>query len=127
MAEDNYVEPLTGEEIIVDLCELIAAKLRKDCNLRDTDAYHGGYSAKVTIHLEAYGMDAVTVEALVEAGKPQSNPDELVDTELVVPVEPALDQVRERSSQPVPTLTIDSGGKPLVRPRRYARREQVVS
>ena len=69
MAESDYVEPLTGEEIIIDLCEQIASKLRKDCNLREADSYQSGYSAKVTIHLEAYGMDVAPVDVEVVTGK----------------------------------------------------------
>lgn len=121
MAEGDFVEPLTGEEIINDLCSLIAAKLRGDCNLRESDAYAGGYSATIKIHLEAYGMDTATVEAEVATGKQQENPDELIDTTLEVPVEPALDAVRERSDQPVPSLALDSNAPPT-RQRRYGRR-----
>lgn len=122
---DEYVEPLTGEEIVVDLCSLIAAKLRADCNLRESDAYTGGYMAKVSIHLEAYGMDTATVDAEVAHGKQQDAPDEFLDTVLDVPVEPALNVVRERSDQPVPTMT-QEGGQPVIRPRRYVRGLQKI-
>jgi hypothetical protein len=81
---DDYVEPLSGEEIVIDLCEQIAAKLRN---------------------------------------KQQDNPDELLHTDLEIPVEPALNVVRERSGQPVPTLA-NEGGTTEVRQRRYVRREQ---
>ena len=117
----EYVEPLTGEEIVVDLCSLLADKLRKDCNLRDADSYAGGYMAKVTVHLEAYGMDTATVDIEVATGRAQADPDELIDTTLEVPVEPALDQVRERSDQPVPTLTKGEEGEPVIRKRRYMK------
>jgi hypothetical protein len=121
MAEvEEYVEPVSGEEIVIDLCAQIAEKLRADCNLRESDAYSGGYMAKVSIHLEAYGMDTATVDAQVATGKAQENPDELVDTTYEVPVEPALNKVRERSGQPVPTLS-NEGGQQVVKPRRYVR------
>jgi hypothetical protein len=126
MADVEYVEALSGEEIIVDLCSLIAEKLRKDCNLRDSDSYGQGYSARVTIHLEAYGMDTAVVEAEVKSGEPKPFPDTQIDTILEVPAEPALDQVRERSDQPVPTLTRDESGQPEVRPRRYIRQDRLV-
>jgi hypothetical protein len=127
MADDGYVEPLSGEEIIIDLCEQIAAKLRGDCNLRGSDAYAGGYSAKVSVHLELYGMDTVAVDAEIASGKPQEKADQVISSVLEVPVEPALDQVRERSEQPVPTLIVDTAGQPMdVRPRRYVRRDRVV-
>ena len=125
MAEGDYVEPLNGREIINDLLYQIDEKLSKDCNLRESDAYASGYSAKVTVHIEAYGMDTATVEVEVAVGKARtsSNPekDRVIDAELEIPVEAALDQVRERSNQPVPTLTIDTGGKPMVRQRKYGR------
>jgi hypothetical protein len=124
-AVDDYVEPISGEEIVIDLCALIAEKLRSDCNLRPADAYSGGYYAKISIHLEAYGMDTATVEAEIASGKQQDNPDELLSTTLEIPVEPALNIVRERSDQPVPTLT-NEGGVPEVRQRRYVRREGKV-
>jgi hypothetical protein len=122
---DEYVEPLSGEEIVVDLCSQIAQKLRNDCNLRESDAYSGGYSAKVTVHLEAYGMDTVEVKAQIATGTAQENPDELIDTTYEVPVEAALNKVRERSDQPVPTLS-NEAGQPVVRPRRYVRGSQKV-
>jgi len=117
----DYVEGLSGEEIVIDLCSLVAEKLRKDCNLRESDSYMGGYMAKVTIHLEAYGMDTAVVDAEVSTGKAQDNPDEMIDTALEVPVEPALDLVRERSEQPVPTLSMTEQGEPVIRKRRYVR------
>ena len=126
MAEGDFVEPLNGEEIITDLCCLIADKLRKDCNLRQSDSYSGGYMARITIHLEAYGMDTATVDTSVEVGKQQENPDELIDTPFDIPKEEALDQVRERSDQPIPTLTIEDG-REVVRPRRYVRRERAAA
>jgi hypothetical protein len=122
MSDTDYVEPLSGEEIIIDLCSLIAEKLRKDCNLRDADSYSGGYSATVSVHLEAYGLDTATVDTAVTNGRPpQADPDELIDTTLEIPVEPALDQVRERSDQPVPTLA-EIDGEPVIQRRRYVRR-----
>jgi hypothetical protein len=122
-AVDEYVEPLSGEEIIVDLCSQLADKLRADCNLRPTDAYANGYMAKIQVHLECYGMDMATVDASVSTGKQKDNPDEFLKADFEVPVEPALNKVRERSDQPVPTLT-NEGGQTEVKPRRYVRPDQ---
>jgi hypothetical protein len=121
MAEGDYVEPLTGTEIRNDLLFHIDEKLARDCNLRETDSYAGGYHAKVSIELEAYGMDTALVTRTVEVGTARPDPDERVETTLEVPVEPALNAVRERSDQPVPTLTT-VGGEPEVRQRRYVKR-----
>jgi hypothetical protein len=120
MAETDYVEPLTGEEIIIDLCSQIADRLRKDCNLRDSDSYPSGYSAKVTVHVEAYGMDQATVDMSLSVGAAQADPSTVIDTEIEVPVETALDQVRERSDQPIPTLSMEEGVA-VIKPRRYVR------
>jgi hypothetical protein len=122
----DFVEALSGEEIVIDLCSQLAEKLRKDCNLRESDSYQGGYMAKITVHLEAYGMDTATVDATVATGTEQDHPDELLDAEYEIPVEPLLNVVRERSEQPVPTLA-EEGGQPVVKSRRYVRREQKVS
>lgn len=132
MADGDYVEPLTGEEIITDACALLAEHLRKDCNLRDTDSYEGGYAAKIKISLSLYGMDTVAVEMEVAAGKPQkadaySGPDSAVETDLNIPVEPALNLVRERSEQPVPVISALESGEQTIRPRRYVRRDKMVT
>jgi hypothetical protein len=82
--------------------------------------------AKVSIHLEAYGMDRVEVDAGVATGRQKDNPDELVDTTYEVPVETALNAVRDRSEQPVPTLSTEDG-HPVVKPRRYVRGIQKVT
>lgn len=123
-ADVDYVEPLSGEEIIIDLCEQIAEHLRRDCNLRPSDAYSGGYMARVSLHVEAYGMDTASVDAELTSGKAKDHPDELLDTVYEIPVEPSLNTVRERSDQPVPTLTEAADGTPVVKPRRYLRSAQ---
>jgi len=127
MADGDYVEPLSGEEIVTDVCNQLAESLRRDCNLRESDAYEGGYSARIKATIQLYGMDTMTVEVEVPIGKPQENPDRVVDTEFDIPVETALNVVRERSEQPVPTLTQLETGEAIVRPRRYVRREKMVA
>ncbi len=125
MAEDEYVEPLSGEEIIVDFCSQIAEYLRKDCNLRPSDAYQNGYRGIAKVRLELYGMDQAVVEAEIpiSAGKVAAGAEkpEIVQEEIEVPQETALNTVRERSDQPVPSLTTEEG-EPVVRQRRYTRK-----
>lgn len=112
-----FVPALNGEEIVLDLCGIIAEKLRSDCNLRPIDGYSGGYKAKVTIHLEAFGLDSAVVDYTVEAdesglGQDADNPVDLMapdvnlDTEIEIPVEEDLSLVRERSSQATPDFEI---------------------
>ena len=141
-----YIPALNGEEIIQDLCGAIAEKLRTDCNLRPIDGYAGGYRAKVAIHIEAFGLDSAVVDYGVEVdesgpGQDTENPvdltlpDELIDTELEIPVEEDLSLVRERSQQVAPDFEskpmeyteegpVDTG-KPA--PRKYTRRMKALA
>lgn len=139
--EDDYVEGLTGEEIIVDMLDQVAAKLRNDCNLRETDAYQGGYDGWVEVHLNLRGLDLAKVDNKVivnapasatykglqehEAGiKAESAPEitkKTVDAMVEIPLETKLNVVRERSGQDVPTLSKDESGRPVVKKRHYAK------
>jgi hypothetical protein len=132
MAEvDEYVEPLTGEEIVIDVCSQIATWLRRDCNLRDSDSYQGGYRGTVKLRLDLFGMDQVTVEVEIPVSLPlqvqngDGTPDQVIDAELEIPAESSLNTVRERSDQPIPTLT-NEGGQPVVKPRRYVRGDRKI-
>ena len=111
-----FVPALNGEEIVLDLCAIIAEKLRSDCNLRQIDGYSGGYKASVKIHIECFGLDTATVDYPIEVDEtipdPQNvleEPDDVIDVELEVPVEADLSLVRERSNQIAP----DFEAKPL--------------
>lgn len=131
--ENDYVEGLTGEEIINDLLEQIAAKLRGDCNLREMDAYTGGYEGTAKIHLKLHGLDTAEVKLDIPLGTPDDAeypevgelPIETeVDAEIDVKLEPRLNLVRERSGQDVPTLSKDEDGAPIVKKRHYAKRQK---
>jgi hypothetical protein len=136
-----FIPALTGEEIIQDLCGAVAEKLRSDCNMRPIDGYAGGYKATVKIHIEAFGLDATTVDYEVstdESGPAKDvdgnavdleNPDLLIDTELEIPQEEDLSLVRERSNQPTPDFEMKSTPEiteegPVGQPqkRKYTRR-----
>ena len=129
-------------EIVVDICGLIAEKLRSDCNLRPIDGYAGGYKAKVSIHLEAFGLDQAVVDYTVEAdetgpGQDAENPvdlaepDVLIDTEVEIPVEPDLSLVRERGQQPTPDFEakpeITADGPVMPSKRKYSRRLKALA
>jgi hypothetical protein len=124
---DEYVEALSGEEVIIDLCSQLAERLRRDCNLRPSDAYPSGYRGNIRVHLELFGMDQVSVEAEIpiSVGKPEGTADRVIDEEVEIAQEPALNLVRERSDQPVPTLA-NEGGELVTRPRRYVPRAHKV-
>lgn len=146
MSDLTFIPALNGEEIVLDLCGLIAEKLRSDCNLRPIDGYAGGYKAKVSIHLEAFGLDSVTVDYTVEAdetgpGQDEENPIDLtvpdvnLDAELEVPVETDLSLVRERSQQIAPdfemkpALEMTEDGPVAAEPtkRKYTRRLKALA
>lgn len=137
----EYVPALNGLEIINDLCGLISDKLSNDCNLREIDGYAGGYKAKVTIHLEAFGLDVAAADYTVETDEtvpdpenPLQEPDVILDTDLEVPVETNLREVRERSGQTEPTaerkteMTSD-GPVEINQPqkRKYSRRLKALA
>ena len=124
MPETTVVTGLNGTEIIEDFLNHIRTKLRRDCNLRDSDSYTRGYSAKVNYKLELYGMDTTPVEQEVVIGT--ENPEETekvpVVGEIIIPVEPELNIVRERSGLEEPVLSTDSEGKIEIKKRKYTRR-----
>ena len=140
----TFIPALNGSEIVEDLCGLIADRLRTDCNLREIDGYAGGYKAKVTIHLEAFGLDQAIVDQEIvvdETGPGQdadnpvdlTAPDVNLDTELEVPVEPDLSIVRERSSQITPdfemkpSVEITEDGPKVPEKRKYTRRLKALA
>lgn len=140
-----YIPALNGEELIQDLCGLIAEKLRTDCNLRPIDGYAGGYKATVKIHIEAFGLDSAVVDYEVSAdetgpGGDADNPVDLtapdvdLDTELEIPVETDLSLVRERSEQVAPDFEVKTTPEmteegPVGEPqkRKYTRRLKALA
>jgi hypothetical protein len=129
--EDDYVEGLTGEEIINDLLDKVAEKLRSDCNLRETDAYTGGYNGSVKVHLILHGLDAAEVKTEIAVSAPATEDfpvdgespviDTEVDTEFEIPLEPRLNLVR---GQDVPTLGKNEEGTVVVKKRHYAKKQK---
>jgi hypothetical protein len=67
------MEPITipgrisGTGVIDDLCNRIAEKLARSCDLRAIDAY-SGYTAKVTIELQLLDVYPCEVTAVVPVG-----------------------------------------------------------
>jgi hypothetical protein len=131
MADDDYVEPISGLEINHDLCAQLFAYLSKDCNMRETDAYEGGYSAKLQLTsdkiegtVELLGMDTISIKVDMPIVKLPGGDYSGIEGELEVPVEPSLNLVRERSEQSVPTITSLESGEQVVKQRRYVRHER---
>ena len=123
--EEEYVEGLSGHEIIADVQDQVGDALRKDCNLRASDAYTGGYDGWIEIHLNLHGLDTAKVTTKIVMNSPVEDPDQQsVNVRVDIPLEPALNLVRERSDQGIPTLTKDENGKTVVQKRHYAKRAQ---
>jgi hypothetical protein len=131
--EDGYVEGLTGEEVINDLLDQVAEKLRHDCHLRNSDAYTGGYEGTVEVHLKLRSLDTAVVNTKLIVGAPDSvalpageDAPAIEETEIEakveIPLEPRLNMVRERSGQDVPTLAKDESGKTIIQKRHYAKK-----
>ena len=132
MAEGDYVEGLTGKEIITDFLAQIEEKLTNDCNLRETDSYPGGYDGSFEYHLNLHGMDRIEVKGKISVSDPEGvrvlvNEKVFVAEEKgEVPVEERLNVVRERSHQDVPTLSLNEDGVPTIKKRQYTRRPVVA-
>jgi hypothetical protein len=130
----TYVQALNGAEIIDDLCGAIAEKLRVDCNLREIDGYASGYKAKVTIHLECFGLDTAVVDQEVvldeTASSPENplqEPDDVIDTEIEIPQETNLKEVRDRSGQTEASMEITPDGPTEIPRRKYSRRIKALA
>lgn len=138
-----FIPALNGEEVIQDFCGAIAEKLRQDCNLRAIDGYSGGYKATAKIHIECFGLDSATVDYEVETDEtipdpenPLQEPDEVIDIEVDIPVEPDLSLVRDRSNQIAgdfemkPTVEMtEEGPVDVTQPqkRKYTRRLKALA
>lgn len=143
MEPEEYVEGLSGEEIINDVLDQVEAKLRGDCNLRANDSYDGGYDGWVEVHLKLRGFDAIEVKQKLIVSAPPSATYQgetgsgeqsaaiagsTVTTRIDIPLEPRLNVVRERSGQGVPTLTKEEEtGQTVVKKRHYARKSTVTA
>lgn len=119
------MEGLTGEEIINDVLDQVETKLRGDCNLRETDAYMGGYDGSIEVHLNLHGLDTAEIKTKIVFGTTVDDPTaKKVDTQVEIPLEPRLNVVRERSGQEIPSLGKDESGRPVVKKHRYAKKTE---
>lgn len=126
MADKSLPDPLSGEEIIVDLAAQIADTLRRDSRLSRNLAYER-YGARVRIHLYAEDLGErteVQVDAKLGEPIPDGAEEEVIDLD-VTPAPP--NAVRERSEQEVPVLTRSATGKPAIKRVRYASKKPKAS
>lgn len=97
MSAEFGVQGLNGNEIVDDIIAQLRKRLSGDCSLRPQDSYSRGYSAKVTYHLECYGLDKETVDGEFDLGAAQDDLDaDVIDGALDVAQEENLGEVRDR-------------------------------
>jgi hypothetical protein len=116
---DNAVQGLNGHEVITDLLYQVEKQLQRDCNLTTMCCYEGGYEAEVQVKLKLHGIDIEKVDTTVSVGVPDQRPGTTVEESVKVDRSEQLDQVRKRSEQPIPTMSKEPDGKPVVKQRRY--------
>jgi hypothetical protein len=121
---EAIVSGLTGTEIIEDFLNHLRTKLRRDCNLRDSDSYSRGYSATGSFKIKLYGMDETPVDGEVAIGFDDPAETEKVETEVNVEIEQELElnAVRERAGLEEPVLSVNSEGRPEIKKRKYTKR-----
>jgi hypothetical protein len=113
MEPPGGVESLTGEDIVQDVAQRVAAALAGNCFLRGLDSY-SSYSARVTIELQLRDLDVTQVEKTLVIGKHDpGRPSQPVKVK--VP-EATVEAVRERSGSLPPNLErLVSGDIPAAR------------
>jgi hypothetical protein len=93
---------LSRDEVITDLCRLVAAGLKgQDCFFRPVDSF-AGYNAKVTVEIELRDVDTHVVRKVIAMGPPIEPGKETV-IHLKFPLA-LVPEVRERSGLAEPDL-----------------------
>lgn len=118
---ENAVQGLNGYEVITDLLYQVEKQLQRDCNLTPMCCYEAGYEAEVHVKIKVHGIDVETVDTVVKVGIPDARPGTVIDEKISVERDERLDLVRKRSEQPIPTLTQEEDGTPVVKQRRYQK------
>lgn len=118
----EFVEPLSGDEIVKDVLAQIERRLRLSGNLRSVDAYPRGFDGVITIKLNMHGLDVAKVESEIQIGTPVEDPEAVaVDEKVEIPLETDLQAVRDRADQGTPIVTTDEQGQTGLRRRKYVR------
>lgn len=122
MAEQVINLPLSGEEIVIAVCDRLAQSLRRDCRLQTTKAYET-FRAEVSVKIFANDIGSYSeIEADVTVG---ASADEVADVDGVeggfAMEEKPPNEVRVESGQGVPVLTLDEEGRPDIKRIKYSR------
>jgi hypothetical protein len=112
---------ISGVEVINDLCDRIAERLTKSCDLREVDSY-SGYAAKVQIELQLVDLGPVEVSAEIQVGTMNpSQPSERITLGESVAADEADSPMLERPADPAGVQEA-----PEIREKRfYAPRNRV--
>jgi len=105
----NYVNPLSGRDVVEDILGQIRRRLHGDCSLRAEDGYSGGYGGEVVIKIKCHAVRSVAIDMTIPVTQSPSlaapapdtfAPDELeeivVDETIKIPIEENLTLVRDR-------------------------------
>lgn len=97
MADEYGLQGLNGIEIVDDILAQLKKRLLGDCFLRPSDSYSRGYSAKISYHVECYGLDQANVDAEFTIGTVADDSDaEVTDDVLEIEKEEDISEVRDR-------------------------------
>lgn len=132
MADDYGMQGLSGNQIVDDIMAQFKKRLQGDCNLRAFDNYSRGYSAKITFHLDLYGLDVTAVDGEFDAGSAQTDTDaEVVDGVLDVEQDEDVQGIKDRLSGELPDSEEESAepisGDAVRAKRKYTRKLQLAS
>ena len=146
----NYVNPLSGRDVVEDILGQIRRKLVGDCSLRKEDGYSGGYSGTVTIKLRLNAVRIVEVEMEipitqsadviappVESFPPEDVEPVEIDEKIVIPVEENLitvrDRINENSEKTIEAESeaeaephVEEGETTVRTKRKYSRRAALI-
>jgi hypothetical protein len=126
MVEDieEFVDGLSGVELIEDLCVQIAEAPSKSTELAGTNSYQR-YGAKVSVTLKLEDVDSTEVKKLIVAGELDAEGGRTIEID-IPPVSPIL--ARQRSEQPNPNFALPVSKPPEKRfaakrtRRKYTKR-----
>jgi hypothetical protein len=115
VAETEFVAGLSGLEIINDVLGQVRKALESSCDLRESDNYGRGYSAKVTLSLQLFDMDVAKIESETilqptkellaktpETPEDADGRDVKVEVTIDIPETTDLSAVRDRINEPEP-------------------------
>lgn len=119
--ETSIAEPLSGDEVVEAVLDLIGQKLRRDCFLSRNSAYES-FEGKITVHLRLKDVGRIAEVqtevpfVLRKAGNDATEIDEEMFLDEQLP-----NVTRVNTGQAVPVLVQSGEGRPEVKTVKYGR------